>query len=280
MADGRRFPTSSELLSAADLAVGYDGAPLVRRIELALEPGRICTLIGPNGAGKSTLLKTVAGQLAPIAGAVYLTGKPLDALTDRERSLALSVLLTERLRTELLTSLDVVELGRYPHTGRLGIVGEEDRAKMREAMELVGVWELRDRDFMQLSDGQRQRVLLARAICQEPKVIVLDEPASYLDIRYQIELLDILRHLAKTRDMAVLMSLHELPLAHAISDWVLCIKDGAVMAQGAPHEVFVGEVIDRLFDLAPGSYDATTGVVRLDLRRAGSSGEGVADAQA
>ena len=280
MADGRRPPTSSELLSTTDLGVGYEGSVLVKQVELSLELGRICALIGPNGAGKSTLLKTVAGHLAPIAGAVYLTGRPLDALTDRERSLALSVLLTERLRTELLTSLDVVELGRYPHTGRLGIVGEEDRAKMREAMELVGVWELRDRDFMQLSDGQRQRVLLARAICQEPRVMVLDEPASYLDIRYQIELLDILRHLAKTCDTAVLMSLHELPLAYAISDWLLCIKDGEVMAQGAPREVFVGEVIDRLFDLAPGSYDATTGAVRLDVRRGGAAGEGASDAQA
>lgn len=280
MADGRRPPTSSELLSTTDLGVGYEGSVLVKQVELSLELGRICALIGPNGAGKSTLLKTVAGHLAPIAGAVYLTGRPLDALTDRERSLALSVLLTERLRTELLTSLDVVELGRYPHTGRLGIVGEEDRAKMREAMELVGVWELRDRDFMQLSDGQRQRVLLARAICQEPRVMVLDEPASYLDIRYQIELLDILRYLAKTCDTAVLMSLHELPLAYAISDWLLCIKDGEVMAQGAPREVFVGEVIDRLFDLAPGSYDATTGAVRLDVRRGGAAGEGASDAQA
>ena len=116
---------------------------------------------------------------------------------------------------------------------------------------------------MRLSDGQRQRVLLARAICQEPDVLLLDEPTSYLDVRYQVELLSILRELARTEGVAVVATLHELQLARVISDQVVCVRDGRVFACGTPAEVFVPEVIDALFDLEPGSYDPATGAVRL-----------------
>ena len=250
-------------LATQGLAVGYDGVPLVSGIELAVASKGIVTLIGPNGAGKSTLLKTVAGQLAPVGGAVWISGKPLEHLNAHERALELSVMLTDRLKTELLTCADVVEMGRYPHTGRMGIATETDRAKMREAMEMTRVWDLRGRDFMQLSDGQRQRVLLARAICQEPHLLVLDEPTSYLDIHYQIELLAVLRELVETRDVGVFMSLHELPLAWKVSDWVVCMKGGTITAQGAPREICTPEVIDALFDLDPGTFDPLTGMIDL-----------------
>lgn len=250
-------------LQARELAVGYGDAVLVGGVDLAVRPGEIMTLIGPNGAGKSTLLKTLVGHLKALGGCVYLTGRPLGAMSSHERSLALSVMLTERLRTELLTSMDVVEMGRYPHTGRLGIASDADRAAVRAAMELVGIWDLRHQDVMCLSDGQRQRALLARAICQEPQVMVLDEPTNYLDIRYQIELLGLLRQLARERGIAIVQSLHELPLARQVSDWVVCVKDGAVVAQGRPEEVFVPHIIDQLYDLEPGMYDAATGAIRL-----------------
>ena len=251
------------VLRTEGLAVGYGAAPLVEGIDLSVTAGQIVTLIGPNGAGKSTLLRTLAGQLAPMGGVAYLSGRRLADLTDRERALELSVLLTERLRTDLMTCEDVVETGRLPHTGRLGILAPEDHDRVRAAMELVQVWDLRTHDFMQLSDGQRQRVLLARAICQEPRTLVLDEPTSYLDIHYQIELLGVLRRLAATREVGILMSLHELPLARRVSDWVVCVKDGRIVAQGTPAQMFVPEVIDDLYDLAPGVYDAATGSIEL-----------------
>ena len=173
-------------------------------------------------------------------------------------------MLTERLRTELLTCADIVETGRYPHTGRLGILDDADRQAVREAMETVHVWDLRERDFMQISDGQRQRILLARAICQRPRVMMLDEPTNYLDIHYQIELLNILRRLVAGREVGIIMSLHELPLARKVSTRVVCVKGEHIFAVGSPAEVFVPEVIDALYDLEPGTYDPATGAIRLE----------------
>ena len=162
-----------------------------------------------------------------------------------------------------MTCEDVVEVGRQPHTGRLGIARDEDHRQVREAMELAGVWDLRDRDYMRISDGQRQRVLIARAICQQPRVMVLDEPTSYLDIRHQIELLELLRTLVATRGMGIVMALHELPLAGLVSDWLVCVREGEVWRQGTPDEVLVPEVIDELYGLRPGTYDPRTGAVTL-----------------
>lgn len=260
----------TDILRTQGLAVGYDGVPLACGIDLSVAQGSVVTLIGPNGAGKSTLLRTVAGHLVPLGGAVWLSGRPLERMSAHERALELSVMLTERLKTELLTCADVVEMGRYPHTGRLGVATDADRAEVREAMELTSVWDLRASDFMQLSDGQRQRVLLARAICQRPRLLVLDEPTSYLDIRYQVELLGLLRELVETRQMGVLMSLHELPLVWKVSDWVVCMKDGAVTAQGTPRDICRPEVIDALYDLRPGTFDPLTGAIEVPARRDGT----------
>ena len=251
-------------LSCAGLSVGYGGSELIAQIELEVRPGRIVTLIGPNGAGKSTILKTLAGYLEPISGAAYVSGKPLGELTSHERALEMSVMLTERLSTELLTCTDIVEAGRYPHTGRLD---DADRAVVDEAMRLVAVQDLGDCDFMHVSDGQRQRVLLARAICQEPSVLVLDEPTSYLDIKYQIDLLQILRKLAREKQVAIVMSLHELQLARIVSDEGVCIKGPRVFASGTPDEIFVPEVIDELYDLPAGCYDPATGAVAISETR-------------
>lgn len=251
-------------LATRGLVVGYDGVPLIKDVDITVAPGQIVTLIGPNGAGKSTILKTIATHLAPLGGSVYLSGKSLDELSSHDLSLELSVMLTDRLRTELLTCADMVETGRYPYTGRLGILTDDDRAKVKEAMEMVHVWDLRDRDFMQLSDGQRQRIMLARAICQEPNTIMLDEPTNYLDIHYQIELLNVLRHLVTTRNVGVIMSLHELPLARKVSDYVMCVKGDSIVAAGTPDEIFTPAVIDELYDLVPGTYDSVSGNIELD----------------
>lgn len=252
------------LLETSALVVGYAGVPVVQGVDLKVMPRSVVTLIGPNGAGKSTILRTVAGSLGSLGGRICLEGHDLAGMGLRERSRLMAVLLTDRVRTELLTCADVVEAGRYPYTGRLGVATEEDLRKVREAMELVHVWDLRDRDFAQLSDGQRQRIMLARAICQEPRLLVLDEPTSHLDVRYQIELLRVLRHLARERGIGILMTMHELPLARRVSDWLVCVKDGAVVAQGTPEDVFTASVIDALYDLEPGTFDVLTGDVSLD----------------
>ena len=133
-------------------------------------------------------------------------------------------MLTERMKPELMTCHDVVATGRYPYTGRLGVLSREDENKVDEALMAVHAQELGIRNFLEISDGQRQRILLARAICQEPEVMILDEPTSYLDIRHKLELLEILRKMAKEKEITVIMSLHEIDLAQKISDKVVCVK--------------------------------------------------------
>ncbi|MGI5939983.1 MAG: ABC transporter ATP-binding protein [Thermoleophilia bacterium] len=245
------------------LAVGYDGKPLIKNIKMQLNAGEILTLIGPNGSGKTTILKTITKYLKSIYGTVYIDNRSIEDMTNKDMSHEVAVVLTERLRTELMTCEDVVATGRYPYTGRLGILSEHDKRQTREAMELVDTWDLRDRDFTRISDGQRQRVLLARAICQEPQIIVLDEPTSFLDIRYQLELLDILRSMAKLRGIAVVMSMHELDLAQKISDVVMCVRGEFIEHYGSPKDIFKRELIHALYDLVDGSYNPLFGSVEL-----------------
>lgn len=137
-------------------------------------------------------------------------------MSNKEVSKKLAVVLTERMRPELMTCEDIVATGRYPYTGTLGILSASDKEKVRAAMETVHAWDLKDRDFTAISDGQRQRILLARAICQEPEIIVLDEPTSFLDIRHKLELLTILKKMVLENQLTVIMSLHELDLAQKI----------------------------------------------------------------
>ena len=177
------------------LVVGYQGVPLIKNIELSLKRGEILTLIGPNGAGKTTILKSIIRQLPKVGGAVVLFGRNMEELTGKELSTRMSVVLTERVRPEMMTCGDVVATGRYPYTGKFGVLSEKDRQVVRESMELVHISGLEDQDFAKTSDGQKQRVMLARAICQEPEIIVLDEPTSFLDIRYKLEFLSIIQNM-------------------------------------------------------------------------------------
>ena len=206
------------------LTVGYNGKPLIDQIQVGIHKGEIVTLIGPNGSGKSTILKSITRQLKILGGKVLYEENDLHKLSYKELSTRMAVVLTERMRPELMTCHDIVATGRYPYTGRLGILSREDEDKVDEAMRIVHAEELGSRDFNAISDGQRQRVLLARAICQEPEIIVLDEPTSFLDIRHKLELLSILRSMAKEKGITVIMSLHEIDLAQKIADQILCEK--------------------------------------------------------
>ena len=162
-----------------------------------------------------------------------------------------------------MTCEDIVATGRYPYTGTLGILSAEDKAKVKKSMETVHAWDLKDRDFTAISDGQRQRILLARAICQEPEVMILDEPTSYLDIRHKLELLAILRKMAKENGITVIMSLHEIDLAQKISDQVICVKGDRIAEFGDPEEIFTEATIRDLYEIDNGYYDPIFGSVEL-----------------
>ena len=246
-----------------ELAIGYGGAPLASGITLGAVPGQILALIGPNGAGKSTLLKTLAGQLAPLGGAVLLDGRSLTDYTGPARARKLALMLPHTRRTELTSCFEFAAAGRIPYTGRLGILSDADRQAVRDALELVGASPLAGRDFNCISDGQRQRILLARAICQEPEVIILDEPTSFLDIRHKLELLAILRRMAKEKGITVIMSLHEIDLAQKISDKIICVKGDAISHFGAPETIFREDIIRELYEIDNGSFDPCFGSIEL-----------------
>ena len=251
-----------------NLAVGY-GAPLLRDIALHAERGKILALIGPNGAGKSTLLKTLAGQLAAQGGAVLLDGQDLTAYTPNARARKLALMLPHTARTELTSCFEVAAAGRYPYTNHFGKLSREDQRIVEDSMARVNALELREQRFTELSDGQKQRVLLARALCQQPEVIVLDEPTSYLDIRHKIELLDILREMTASRGLSVVLSLHEVDLATKLADVVVLVKDNAIFRCGAPEDVLDDDTIRQLYDIHDGSFNLLLGSVEL----CGAAGE-------
>lgn len=236
-------------LQTKKLTTGYDGKPVLTDVELKIDRGQIVTLIGPNGAGKTTFLKTVIGQLEPIAGCVFLEDKNLNEIRLPDLAKQMSVLLTTPLKVDMMTVENVVEMGRYPYTGRFGLLGEEDHKIVWDIMEKVGVSQWKDRDFDKLSDGQKQRVLLARALAQQPDILILDEPTSYLDIRHKVEFLSILKNLAVKEGLTVIMSLHEVELAGCISDRVACFKDGYLDKYGDPKEIFQENYLIWLYNI-------------------------------
>lgn len=245
----------SGFLETEKLSVGYDGKPLIRDVCLQVQRGKIVTLIGPNGSGKSTILKTIVGQLSKVSGTVLLEGAPMERCGQKEIAKRMAILMTERIHPELMTCYDVVSTGRYPYTGALGLLGKEDKRIVEESLELVHGRDMADRPFDAISDGQRQRILLARALCQTPEIIVLDEPTSYLDIRYKLELLTILKTMVREKNLAVLMSLHELDLAQRVSDTVVCVSGDRIDRMGPPQEIFSNDYIARLYHMEPGKYD-------------------------
>lgn len=246
--------TGAEMAGAQHMAVrdvmaGYHGKVVLDGLSFEVPRGGILVLIGPNGAGKSTVLRTLSRALLPMQGTVTLDGRDLQRYSGEALARELAVMLTDRAKPELMTVRDVVSLGRYPYTGRLGRLNAEDEAQVKDAMEAMDVMALRERDFRELSDGQKQRVLLARALAQDPKLLILDEPTGYLDIHYKLQLLRVLRAKAQA-GMTIVASLHEIELARLLADQLLTVKDGRAGHSGTPEEIFREEIIAPLYDIS------------------------------
>ena len=251
------------LFRTQSLTVGYNRNILLQDINIRLERGKILTLIGPNGAGKSTILKTITRQMEPIRGVITISGQSIDGMPGKEFAKRTAVVLTERIAPELMTCAEVVAMGRYPYTDMFGRLSEHDKAVVANALEQVHALDLAEREFTALSDGQRQRIMLARAICQEPEIIVLDEPTAWLDIRYKIELLDILRTMAREKGTTIIMSLHEIDLAMKVSDELLCLDGEKITAYGTPEDILSSKAIENLYAIRSGSYNLLFGSVEL-----------------
>jgi len=258
--------TAKKYFYTEGLNVGYS-SPIIKDICLSFDKGEIVTLIGPNGSGKSTILKTITRHLKSMGGAAVLDAQEIFSMPVKDFAKRTAVMMTGKIKTELLTCRDIVSMGRYPYTGRLGVLSDEDNEKIDKAMKTVEVDELSDIDFDMISDGQRQRVLLARALCQEPELIVLDEPTSYLDIRHKLSLLQLLRKMARDEKITVIMSLHEIELAQKISDKIVCVKGDTIFSCGTPDEIFKPEIIETLYDLQSGAFDTIFGSVELSCQK-------------
>jgi len=230
------------------LSIGYD-SDLISSIHLRVQPGKIVSIIGPNGCGKSTLLKTVTGMLKSRSGVIYLDDKDKESLSLKDRAQRLSMVMTGNLSPELMTCREVIESGRYPYTGFLGKLSDEDHRIVKKSIDLCECADIADLLFTNISDGQRQRVMLARSIAQEPEVLVLDEPTSYLDIRYKTDIITKIARLAKDSNIAVLMSVHEPGIAMKVSDTVVAMGEGKILRVGSPAVVFEESFIRRLYGL-------------------------------
>ena len=249
------------LITDCTQAIG--GENLLVLFDFEIKGRERIAITGPNGSGKSTILKSITRQLKVVGGNVFFDDTSLLKLPYKELASKMAVVLTDRIKTELMTCHDIVATGRYPYTGRLGILTQEDECLVEEAMQAVHAQELGNRDFNAISDGQKQRALLARAICQDPDVIVLDEPTSFLDVKYKLELLSILERMASQKKITVIMSLHEIDLAQKISDKIICVKGETISHYGSPEEVFTEEIIRELYGINNGYFAPLFGSIEL-----------------
>lgn len=267
----------SAVLSTDGLAIGYPGRLVADELSLDLHPGDVVALVGPNGTGKTTLLRSLAGLLAPLAGSITLDGDPLASLSAREKARRLGVVLTERPQTGYLTGFELAAAGRYPHTGWQGRLAVEDVAIVDEALALVGAAAFRDRAVASLSDGERQRVMVARALAQQPRLLLLDEVTSFLDVPRRVAFFALLGELAAERGYAIVISTHELELALRCASR-LWLYDGTKLLDGAPEDLILSGDFARIFAADGVSFDEDAG--HFELRRPASrrvalEGEGV-----
>ena len=232
---------------------GYGKKIVVGGVTLEIGKGEIITLIGPNGGGKSTLIKSISGSLKLIGGSVLLGGSDLSQMSAKEISQTMSVVTTERVKPVLMTCRDVVMSGRLPFTGALGVFGPEDEKETDRALELMNISHLSDVPFSDMSDGQKQRTLIARAIAQSPTYLVMDEPTSYMDIRHRLELMKVIKGLSES-GITIVMSLHEIELALEVSDRLLLVYDDGHVQVKTPDEVIASGLLIELFDLDDEMY--------------------------
>ncbi|KAF2782050.1 ABC transporter ATP-binding protein [Streptomyces sp. OM5714] len=251
-------------LSATGVTVAYDGVDVVHDAGVRLRPGEVTVLVGPNGSGKSTLLRTVARLQRARTATIGIDGTTdALALTSREFSRHVALLTQGRPTPGGLTVRDVVEFGRYPYRGRWGRPDPDGPAAVDRALALTGVTELADRGADHLSGGQLQRVWLASCLAQETGVLLLDEPTTYLDLRYQVELLDLVRDLADDHGIAVGVVLHDLDQAAAVADRITLLEAGRIVADGPPEDVLTPERLTAVYGIRIDvDTDPTTGRLR------------------
>ena len=225
------------LLAARELVVSYGPADILRGVDVSLERGGFIGVIGPNGSGKSTLLKALAGLLPARRGEVFFDGRPIRAFTSRERARRMAVVPAITAPAFSFSAREIIAMGRTPHLARFSAPTETDRAAVNEAIELAELAPLQQRRVDELSSGEWQRVVIARALAQQPEVLLLDEPTAHLDLGHQARIFEMLVSLNRTRGMAVMSICHDLNLAAEYCQSLFLISEGVILAHGTPAEV-------------------------------------------
>ena len=251
-------------ITTNNLTVGYGQRKVVNNICIEGLRGQIICLLGPNGVGKSTILRTLSGLLAPVEGIVKIADADISSIKSAEIAKKLSVVLTDSVSPRLVTVREIIAMGRTPYTNFFGKMTDNDRKVINEAIENVGVAYLADRYFGELSDGEKQKVMIARALAQEPELIILDEPTSHLDIRHKVEVVRILRDLVKEKNITVILSLHDIDLAIKGCQTLLLVKNGQIIAQGMPEDIIKTGTINELYDIHGAIYNELLGSVEIE----------------
>jgi iron complex transport system ATP-binding protein len=263
------------LLELRSLSIGYAGRRRAAHVvagplEAALRPGELVCLLGPNGAGKSTLLQTLTGIRAPLGGSVVFENRPLALFSARELAQRMSVVLTERVAVGMMPVHSLVALGRQPYTDWAGRLGPRDCEAVAQAIATIGIDALAERPFCELSDGEKQKVMIARALAQEPCVMILDEPTAFLDLPRRVELMHLLCRLAHACNRAVLMSTHELDLALRCADRVWLLPCGGPLLEGTPEDLVLRGAFSSVFTTTLVDFDAASGALRTATQCRGS----------
>jgi iron complex transport system ATP-binding protein len=239
--------STASLVEARGLGFSYGERPVLRDVGVRVSGGEIVGVLGPNGSGKSTLVKILSGVLTGYTGSATLDGEEIGRIPRKKLARALAVVPQEPVFGFPFTAMEIVLMGRHPHLAGLAFESQSDIDMARSALEMCGVFDLAARPIHELSSGERQRVVFARALAQQPRALLLDEPASFLDVRHQVEIYDIVRRLAVESGCGVLTVMHDLNLAAEYCDRIYLIREGGVEAEGPTGEVFTYANLTRVF---------------------------------
>lgn len=236
------------LLQVNSLLFNYGKIPIIKGIDLIIETPKLIGIVGANGCGKTTLLKNISGYLKPLRGCVTIAQKDVQKMSIRERAQNIGFVPQENPHDFAFTCYDLVMMGRTPYLKRFQKEGAADQSIVQEAMELTHTWQLKDRLATELSGGERQRVYIARALSQKPKLLLLDEPVSHLDIKYQVEILTLLKNLAQN-GILVLAVLHDINLASQFCEELIIMKEGSILSRGKPQDILSPKNIRTAFSV-------------------------------